>query len=103
VKLIQSHGVKINGVGLQAHLTSEPTPTSPDITPSQKVLEDVLKGFTMMNVDVVYSELDMRLNTPVTPAKAVAQAAAYKRVAASCVAVKRCIGITLWVSIGSSS
>ncbi|KAI5357258.1 Putative glycoside hydrolase family 10 domain, glycoside hydrolase superfamily [Septoria linicola] len=97
VKLIQQYGGKIHGVGLQAHLTSEGTPTSGGgVTPDQATLETVLRGFTSLNVDVVYTELDVRYVTPGTPAKVEAQKAAYQRIAASCLAVKRCIGITLW-------
>ena len=40
VKLIQSYGVEIDGVGLQAHLTSEGTPSSGGgVTPDQSTLE----------------------------------------------------------------
>jgi endo-1,4-beta-xylanase len=49
-----------------------------------------------LNVDVVYTEIDIRMNTPATPAKLKAQAAAYETVAKSCLAVKRCIGMTVW-------
>jgi endo-1,4-beta-xylanase len=49
-----------------------------------------------LDVDVVYTELDLRMNTPATPAKLRAQAKAYESVAKSCLAVKRCIGMTVW-------
>jgi len=42
-----------------------------------------------LNVDVVYTEIDVRMNTPATPAKLAAQAKAYETVAKSCLAVKR--------------
>jgi endo-1,4-beta-xylanase len=38
VKLVQSYGVKIDGVGLQAHLVVDSTPTQSVPTPSQEVL-----------------------------------------------------------------
>jgi endo-1,4-beta-xylanase len=95
VKLIQSYGVHIDGVGLQAHLAQEVTPTA-GVLPSQSTLETVLRGFTSLNVDVVYTEIDIRMNTPATPEKLKAQAAAYETVAKSCLAVKRCIGMTVW-------
>jgi endo-1,4-beta-xylanase len=38
----------------------------------------------------------VRLNTPVTAEKTAAQVATYKRMAASCLAVKRCVGMTVW-------
>jgi endo-1,4-beta-xylanase len=44
----------------------------------------------------VYTELDIRMNTPATPAKLKVQADAFESVARSCLAVKRCIGMTVW-------
>lgn len=52
---------------------------------------------TSQGVSVVYTELDMRMNTPATPEKLAVQAAAYARVVASCIAVEKCEGITIWV------
>ncbi|KAH7089970.1 endo-1,4-beta-xylanase-like protein [Paraphoma chrysanthemicola] len=96
VKLIKSYGVKIDGVGYQGHVTSEPTPTAPGPAPEQSVLEAALRATADLGVDVVYTEIDVRLNTPVTPEKTAAQVATYKRMAASCLAVKKCIGMTVW-------
>ncbi|KAF2474929.1 glycoside hydrolase [Lindgomyces ingoldianus] len=96
VKLVQSWGVKIDGVGLQGHLVSETTKTQSVSTPSVDVLTGVLKGFADLGVDVAYTELDIRMNTPTTTAKLQAQADAYTRVVKSCINVERCVGITLW-------
>jgi endo-1,4-beta-xylanase len=84
-----------NDLILQAHLATETTPTSGPL-PDQATLETVLRSFTSLNVDVVYTELDLRMNTPATPEKLRAQAKAYESVAKSCLAVKRCIGMTVW-------
>ena len=46
---------------------------------------------------VIYTEIDLRMNTPSTPEKLAVQAKAYERVAKSCLAVKRCVGMTVWV------
>ena len=80
VKLIKSYGVHIDGVGLQAHLAQEVTPTA-GVLPSQATLETVLRGFTSLNVDVVYTEIDIRMNTPATPEKLKAQAKIVREVA----------------------
>ncbi|KAF1939217.1 glycoside hydrolase [Clathrospora elynae] len=96
VKLIKSYGVRINGVGYQAHLTSEATSSSPSPTPDQKTLETALRATSDLGVDVVYTEVDVRMNTPSTPAKLKVQADAFERIAKSCIAVKRCIGMTVW-------
>lgn len=96
VKLIKSYGVKIDGVGYQAHLASEATRTSPGPAPDQKTLEAALRATADEGVDVAYTEIDVRLNTPATPEKLAVQAATYERIAASCIAVKRCVGMTVW-------
>jgi endo-1,4-beta-xylanase len=88
--------VKIDGVGLQAHLLSEPTGTGSSVTPSVSALTGVLTDYTNLNVDVAYTELDIRMNTPSNQQKLTAHAAAYGRVAQSCLNVPRCVGITIW-------
>jgi endo-1,4-beta-xylanase len=97
VKLIQSYGLRIDGVGYQAHLNTEVTPTAPGAPPDQKTLEAALRATADLGVDVAYTELDLRLNTPATPEKLAVQADMYERVAKSCLAVKRCVGMTVWV------
>ncbi|KAF2855284.1 glycoside hydrolase family 10 protein [Plenodomus tracheiphilus IPT5] len=96
VKLIQSYGLKISGVGYQAHLASETTPTAPGPAPDQKTLEAALRATSNLGVDVVYTEIDVRSNTPATPEKLKVQAKAYERIARSCLAVRRCVGMTVW-------
>ncbi|KAI4723447.1 endo-1,4-beta-xylanase [Aureobasidium sp. EXF-10727] len=97
VKLIQSYGAQIDGVGLQAHLSSEATAsTGGGVTPDVKTLTNVLKLYTDLGVDVAYTELDVRFTTPATDAKLKAQADAYARVVQSCINVKQCVGITVW-------
>lgn len=98
VKLVQSYGVKIDGVGLQGHLVTENTPTQSIPTPPIETLVKALRLYTDLGVDVAYTELDIRMLTPSTAAKLQTQADAYARVATSCMMVKRCVGITLWVS-----
>jgi endo-1,4-beta-xylanase len=95
VKLIQSYGAKIDGVGFQAHLSSEATPTTGGgVTPDQATLEAAFAKQTKLGVDVIYTEIDVRMNTPSTPEKLEVQADAYQRIAASCLATKRCRGMT---------
>ncbi|RMZ72760.1 glycosyl hydrolase family 10 [Pyrenophora seminiperda CCB06] len=95
VKLIQSWGVKIDGVGFQAHLASEATPSAGPL-PSLAVLTKSLQDVADLGVDVAYTELDIRCNTPATSAKLAVAATAWARVAQSCLDVKRCVGITVW-------
>jgi endo-1,4-beta-xylanase len=102
VKLVQSWGVKIDGVGLQAHLVSEPTGTQSVVTPSTEVLTKTLQDYADLGVDVAYTEIDIRMRTPSNAQKLQAQADCYARVAQSCMNVKRCVGMTLWVRIYTS-
>ncbi|KAF1943485.1 endo-1,4-beta-xylanase precursor [Clathrospora elynae] len=96
VKLVQSWGSKIDGVGLQGHLTSEPTGTQSIVTPSVAALTKVLQDYADLNVDVAYTELDIRAKTPTTTQELNDAAATWARVAQSCINVNRCIGITIW-------
>ena len=96
VDLVQSYGVKIQGVGLQCHVASEETPTAGP-APGVSTLTTVLQGFTAQGVDVAYTEIEVRMNTPATPEKLAAQAQVYNNIATSCLKVKRCIGMTVWV------
>ncbi|KAL2751824.1 glycoside hydrolase family 10 protein [Sodiomyces alcalophilus JCM 7366] len=96
IDLIRSYGARIDGVGLQGHLVVESTPTQSNPTPSLEVLESALRRFTDKGVDVEYTEIDIRMNTPATPEKLEEQATQYNRVVTSCMNNDRCIGITLW-------
>ncbi|KAK2747660.1 NAD(P)H-dependent D-xylose reductase (XR) [Onygenales sp. PD_40] len=96
LELVQSYGVKIDGVGLQGHLTSESTPTQETPTPSVEVLEQTLRMYTDLEVDVAYTELDIRMNTPSNDEKLAVHAEAFGRVVQSCMNVERCVGITVW-------
>lgn len=96
-RLVKSYGLRIDGIGLQAHMTSESTPTQSTPTPSRAKLASVLQGLADLGVDVAYTELDIRMNTPATQQKLQTNADAYARIVGSCMDVKRCVGITVWV------
>ncbi|PSN60290.1 endo-1,4-beta-xylanase-like protein [Corynespora cassiicola Philippines] len=96
VNLIKSYGVQIDGVGYQGHVASESTPTAPGAVPDQATLEAALRATADLGVDVVYTEIDIRMNTPATPEKLAVQESAFERVAKSCLAVKRCVGMSVW-------
>lgn len=73
VKLLQDAHIKIDGVGLQAHLIAE-SPSSID-----KHIE-VMRGFGKLGVDVALTELDVRLKTPATVTNLEQQKTVYKNV-----------------------
>jgi len=97
VNLVKSYGVKISGVGLQCHVAGETTPTAGP-APDVNTLTTVLKSLTRLGVDVVYTEVDVRMNTPLTAAKNAAQKAVFNDIATSCLNTARCIGMTVWGS-----
>ena len=73
VKLLRKEGIRIDGVGLQAHLVAESSPTL-----DQHI--DAIRGFTKLGVEVALTELDIRLTTPATDENLALQRAAYKNV-----------------------
>ncbi|KAK3323065.1 glycoside hydrolase family 10 protein [Apodospora peruviana] len=89
VKMLKAAHIKIDGVGLQAHLIAEQHPTL-----DQHI--DAIKGFVGTGVEVALTELDVRLKTPATAANLAQQKEAYKNIVGACVQVKGCIGVTIW-------
>ncbi|KAK4181528.1 family 10 putative glycoside hydrolase [Triangularia setosa] len=91
VKSLQAQGVRIDGVGLQAHFTVGQTP-------SLKSLIATLKRFTELGVDVAWTELDVA-HEDVENASELAveqQAKDYVAAVRACVEVERCVGVTVW-------
>lgn len=89
VKLVQSYGAKIDGVGLQAHFIV-------GSTPSQSAQASVLSAYAALGVEVAYTELDIRMTLPSTDALLAQQKTDYTNTVAACVAERKCIGITIW-------
>ena len=69
-------------------MVSESTGTQETPTPSQDVLAGALRMFTDLGVDVAYTEVDIRMNTPATAAKLEAHAAAFGRMMGACMEVE---------------
>lgn len=89
VKLIQSYGVKIDGVGLQAHFIV-------GSTPSQSAQASTMAAYTALGVDVAITELDIRMTLPSTDALLAQQKTDYSNTVGACVATKGCVGVTIW-------
>nr|AGG68960.1 XynB [Humicola insolens] len=96
VRLVKQYGARIDGVGYQAHLVTEPTPTQSTPTPSEEDLIKALRITADLGVDVAYTEIDIRMRTPSNAQKLQQLADAYYRVARSCMKVPRCVGMTIW-------
>jgi endo-1,4-beta-xylanase len=87
VKSLKRQGVPIDGVGMQAHLATGQIPAT---------LQQNIQRFADLGLDVALTELDIRMPLPRTAAKDRQQAADYATVVKSCLAVSRCVGITIW-------
>lgn len=75
VKMLRSEGIKIDGVGLQAHLTAEGS-----LTLDQHI--DAIQSFADLDVEVALTELDIRLKEPATDVNLAQQKEKYKNVSA---------------------
>lgn len=91
VKLVQSYGAKIDGVGMQAHLIVGSTGSE-----SVSAWQANMNAFIALGVDVAITELDIRTNTPATSAAVTQQAKDYATVIQGCKSVPRCVGVTIW-------
>ncbi|KAJ5087048.1 CAZyme family GH10 [Penicillium alfredii] len=78
VKLVQSYGARIDGVGLQDHLIV-------GNAPSQSAQASNLAAFTALGVEVAITELDIRLTLPATDALLAQQSTDYRNTVAACV------------------
>jgi len=87
VSQLKSEGVPVHGVGFQSHFISGGLPH--DLTTN-------LERFSALGLDVAITELDIRIQSPTTPAKLAQQAKEYASVIKSCLSVSRCVGVTIW-------
>lgn len=84
----------IDGVGFQAHLGTEP-----GLSPEPAAIAENLARFAAVGLTVRITELDVRVpvvNGIATPADVERQATLYRDVAAACLSLPACDGITLW-------
>ncbi|OHW90579.1 endo-beta-xylanase a [Colletotrichum incanum] len=90
VTIVQKAGAPIDGVGFQGHLIV-------GSTPSRSALATVLRRFTALNLEVAYTELDIRHSSlPASSAASATQGNDYANVVGSCLDVAGCVGVTIW-------
>jgi endo-1,4-beta-xylanase len=88
VKKLKADGVPIDGVGIQGHFDLQ------NAFPSD--MTENLQRFADLGLEVAITELDVRMTTPASAADLATQADYYKGAVESCLAVKSCVGITVW-------
>ncbi|QSZ37437.1 hypothetical protein DSL72_008533 [Monilinia vaccinii-corymbosi] len=90
IRSLKARGIKIDGVGLQAHLIV-------GSAASESSLATTLKSFTALGVEAAYTELDIRFQSlPPTTAGLAQQGVDYANVVKACLSVDGCVGITVW-------
>jgi endo-1,4-beta-xylanase len=82
-----AQGVPLDGIGIQAHLILGQVPST---------LQQNIQRFANLGLDVAITELDVRMQTPADSTKLAQQANDYTAVTKACLAVARCVGITVW-------
>ncbi|MET8269280.1 MULTISPECIES: endo-1,4-beta-xylanase [unclassified Streptomyces] len=88
VSELVAEGVPIDGVGFQAHLAVQ--------YGFPGGMQQNLQRFADLGLDVAVTELDVRMQLPADAAKLATQATYYRNVVEACLAVARCVGITVW-------
>ncbi|MEU1706705.1 endo-1,4-beta-xylanase [Streptomyces sp. NPDC005706] len=85
---LKAEGVPLDGVGLQAHLALQ--------YGYPATLEENLRRFSRLGLDTALTEVDVRMQLPATDGKLAEQAAWYRDLTEACLAVRRCVGVTIW-------
>jgi len=85
---LKADGVPVQGVGLQSHFDIQ-YPYPADLLAN-------MQRFADLKVRVSVTEADVRMDLPVDPTKAQAQAGAYDALLSSCLLVARCKNFTVW-------
>ncbi|MET7666028.1 endo-1,4-beta-xylanase, partial [Streptomyces sp. NPDC005463] len=88
IKQLKADRVPIDGFGMQAHLALQYG------FPYQ--MQQNIQRFADLGLDVALTELDIRMILPADAAKLAQQADWYGRATSACLAVRRCVGITVW-------
>ncbi|EMD33932.1 glycoside hydrolase family 10 protein [Gelatoporia subvermispora B] len=87
VKSLQAAGTPIDGVGIESHLIVGEVPTT---------MQENLEAITALGVEVAITELDIRMTLPETAALLDQQKTDYQTVISACIAVEKCVGMTVW-------
>ncbi|MFY4723068.1 endo-1,4-beta-xylanase [Streptomyces sp. LaBMicrA B280] len=85
---LKKAGVPLDGIGFQGHLAIQYS------FPSN--MRQNLQRFADLGLDVAFTELDVRMEMPSDSTKLATQADYYRQVTSACLAVTRCVGITVW-------
>jgi endo-1,4-beta-xylanase len=88
VQDLQARQVPLDGVGFQAHLSTQYAFPS--------TLTANLQRFADLGLDVAVTEADIRVPLPATDTQLQSQADYFGQLVRSCLAVERCVSLTVW-------
>ncbi|MFF0790296.1 endo-1,4-beta-xylanase [Streptomyces spiralis] len=88
VKQLKAEHVPLDGVGFQTHLALQ--------YGYPATIEDNLRRFSRLGLDTALTEVDVRMQLPATDDKLAEQATWYADLTRACLAVRRCVGVTIW-------
>ncbi|MCX7847990.1 MAG: endo-1,4-beta-xylanase [bacterium] len=89
VRGLKQRGVPIHGVGLQCHWKYDHYPPLHDVVSN-------ISRLVALGLEVHISELDLRIDLPVTPEKLHRQALAYYDIVTTCLTTPGCNALRLW-------
>ena len=89
VKRMRSRGVPINGVGFQCHFACDKYPAPAEFAAN-------MSRFTALGLEVQITELDLRIEKPVTDEKRVQQARAYRDIIDAACRTANCTAVLTW-------
>ncbi|WP_150245090.1 endo-1,4-beta-xylanase [Nocardiopsis quinghaiensis] len=87
VRDLLAQGVPIDGIGFQGHLISGQVPSD---------IQQNIQRFADLGLEVMITELDIRIQMPATEQKLEQQARDYEGVVNACYAVSGCSGVIVW-------
>lgn len=89
VRNMKARGVPIHGVGFQCHWKFD------DYPPLNDVVSNIAR-LAALGLEVHITELDLRIDKPVTPEKLERQAQAYREIASACLRAPNCTTLITW-------
>ncbi|KAI9152144.1 Endo-1,4-beta-xylanase D [Paramyrothecium foliicola] len=89
IQMLQDDGIRIDGVGLQAHFVAGRSPSL-----DQQI--EVINSYGAFGVETSYTELDVRIPLPLNETNLQWQKNAYRDAAGACAQTDSCIGVTTW-------
>jgi endo-1,4-beta-xylanase len=86
---LMARGIPVNGVGVQSHLLAQHRPDFSEVAKS-------LERLAALGLEIHITELDVRIELPVTDEKLQQQAEVYRRYLGVCLSIPNCKVFAMW-------